>query len=985
MFSKMVSWQDDNLPLQYQFSYFSPTVSSSSEPSSSIIKSLSEPSFVSGVTLPAGSSVEAHIIHCVAEIYDSYGANNSAFTNIQVKPSVSNSSSSHLLESYFNQSQQALKSSNVDAIKQAANINTYLLNRVDCSLAPNCSSLLRHVCSTTPQTCGACLSSNYVGTSGDSNDPCYRNEEDMNTALSTTKINKACVASCSGHGICQFLSLLTKDILNECLVNDDTCAAVCKCDSDYDISFVATDSSSTCDISKEELASRKTYRESVIQGIASMTSIEAPSLSSVAGWVDYLVQATRKTSELSSTSGALALSLVNNITKVVTTSGDEINSASISNSLKILDSVAKTVTSSSSFSSRRQLTGSSTEGITDLQQAITNYAFAISSSLVAGESPVSQTTTNIKLTTSSLSCESNPAFLTVPDSGSSLLLSSCESKSNVQLVAYTISSSLYTSQSVSSYESNPLTLSLSSNPCSDSEDETCDIILTLKRNIDSVGVTVKSAASSFATVLSNHHNTTCTNGDYSTHVYQCPNGLNDTIHCNGTHQLIMSKCPVMKSLPACKLIFNGDTYDSNSCRMISYTNDNVTCECSLASAVAFNRRRLAEMTMTVGNTSLISQQAITVSYVSMLETVVDNAERTVLSVQDLSDKKVAKGWQALVVIGVLFTAIIAGLYTSYQADKKSRKIVASEVKKGKDSLSSRRMSSIVGRRERESAVGPAGNRSSFSVRKESVFIESGQNLYELAEETLPSILQSSSNKTWREKMLHEMKRHHRWLGIAYHYSETFPRMLRVLSLSSNVIIMLFVQSLTYDLNRGDDGSCERLTNEEDCLVPRSTYATGASRCYWTPPPSSSPNGGSCSYVQPNDSIQVILFVAIFCAILSTPLALIADWIIIHILAAPDLNELQLRRNKLSKISDINSFAIVPRDSTREARESLNRRSFLTQKLSTIMKKTDKMTQKEEQELKEIQEQLKSLKKEIQEYRLGIVDLKERKEFDGKEV
>jgi hypothetical protein len=94
--------------------------------------------------------------------------------------------------------------------------------------------------------------------------------------------------------------------------------------------------------------------------------------------------------------------------------------------------------------------------------------------------------------------------------------------------------------------------------------------------------------------------------------------------------------------------------------------------------------------------------------------------------------------------------------------------------------------------------------------------------------------------------------------------------------------MLFIQSLTYTLTNPDDGSCEDFTTEHACLQPDSPYATGASKCAW--------NGVSeaykCTLVQPDGDFTVILFVAIFSAVISTPLALFVDWMLLNILSAP---------------------------------------------------------------------------------------------------
>ena len=65
---------------------------------------------------------------------------------------------------------------------------------------------------------------------------------------------------------------------------------------------------------------------------------------------------------------------------------------------------------------------------------------------------------------------------------------------------------------------------------------------------------------------------------------------------------------------------------------------------------------------------------------------------------------------------------------------------------------------------------------------------------------------------------------------------------------------------------------------------KSHFSTGTNKCLWNYDLLSKTTG-TCSFINPNQDIIVILFVAVFCAIISTPLAISADWIIINILAA----------------------------------------------------------------------------------------------------
>jgi hypothetical protein len=160
----------------------------------------------------------------------------------------------------------------------------------------------------------------------------------------------------------------------------------------------------------------------------------------------------------------------------------------------------------------------------------------------------------------------------------------------------------------------------------------------------------------------------------------------------------------------------------------------------------------------------------------------------------------------------------------------------------------------------------------------------------------------------KEKIIEEEKRYHRWLTIVFYYSPGFPRILRVLSIANNVLLMLFIQSLTYNYTHADDGSCESCKNQEDCLAKLSVYGTGKSQCYWTS--STKDDGsGSCSFIQPENSVEIMLFVAIFSAVVTAPIAMGTNWIVQNFLAAPD-------EGILSKLNDNDNAAILKNGSQR---------------------------------------------------------------------
>eukprot|EP01042_Synura_sphagnicola_P006467 gene6467-8256_t len=184
-------------------------------------------------------------------------------------------------------------------------------------------------------------------------------------------------------------------------------------------------------------------------------------------------------------------------------------------------------------------------------------------------------------------------------------------------------------------------------------------------------------------------------------------------------------------------------------------------------------------------------------------------------------------------------------------------------------------------------------------------------ILEMAQEALPSIL---SSRSLTHKVADEVKRHHRWVGVVFYYSEQFPRALRVLSLATTMIIMLFMQSLTYDLTNGGDAACLVHTTEADCLSRRSPYQTGASMCAWVADPTAAgtaAGGGTCELIQPDNRMEIVLFVAIFSALVSTPIAFLVEGGIGRVPAAPTALPSKLHRLQATALRSCHLLLIAP--------------------------------------------------------------------------
>jgi hypothetical protein len=1008
------SWQDDHLPLQYSFGYVAASGNLIT------LTSLSETSFLS-LQLPAGLKANNYKVPCIASVYDNYLANTSVSVTAVIKEQVFSSSQLTAFLDATVSSSSLFSSNNVNSIKQATNLASYLLNKVNCSLAPsNCSSLNRSPCYRTPHTCGPCLSSSYIGTLGDSNEMCYRSVEEIPSSSSSSLTLKECPggngeSECSGHGSCRYQSVITKTFLPSdfsCYSNNFTCIAVCQC-------AVGYESSPLCDQSEEEAVAKSVYRDNILQGINSLMTFQDVSSQTISDWVTNLNEATQVVGELSSNGIELAMKLANDILSMGSSIGIE-ESGSLSGLLDILDSSSSAIAKAKEVRRRRnrrflseELSSSSS---LQLQSSLKTYSALVASSMVPGETAQTSIKNNIRVSIQSISLL--PAVLSsfvapLASSASDSKEEPCSQKTQISLPQTSLEKSLDIKQSYlflptchvnnggSSSSDNNLHVSISSisnsvyNNAYDSSDSVSLYLSSFPCSSSGcqIQIIMKRDPSSYNSSLFNHgrvsYNTSCYLNDYSLHNYSCPISFsysssspvptysNFTVTCQGKEEIISSKCPLVKEEPNCNIVNKAGNVMKDSCQMVSFTDDNVTCLCRLlpSSSDVINDGPLKDT---------IPKGEISVNYVSMLSAVAGNFESTILSADDLSASTILKGKIAMIIVGTLFGSVVFIMLLAHFADKADQR--REEGEKAKKDRELQLKSSSLANALTDEMMNVANKASNFArsfsnknmLRKPDRSAGEGKgngtnNILALAEESLPAILTSS--KSFSKKVTNELKRHHRWFGVIYHYSAKLPRLLRVLSLATNIIIMLFVQSLTYDLTNGNDGSCERLTSEDSCLEPKSAFATGSSKCFWTPSSSvtTSSVDGSCQFIQPDNSMEVVLFVAIFSALISTPIALLADWFIINVLAAPTINSssssLALnRKTKSLKILDSsqleNAVSIVPRNEQKKRiKESKSKENEEKDRSKTSLQKFVYLT------------------KELKEYRDTLIDPSEKAEFD----
>jgi hypothetical protein len=854
-------WFDADLPMLYQFTYVT------AGGVEMTVRSKAEAAFATAM-LPAGSTGSNFTVTCAVQVLDALSAPSFATASVQVRKTAVARSASETAD-IISTSLSAV-GDNVDDLKQATALGSYLLNDVDCSQAPNCTERNRAECSQTTQTCGSCLSVLYVGEEGDSNEHCIlassvsgRRLAAIGTACLAdgdcglfqscadglcSAEPKECKANCSApQGACGYVDVNSGAPLTACFMGDTSCKAVCTCTAEYV-------GSETCSLTVEELAQKQALREQVVQGIQSILRLEDPDRDTVVGWINSLTIASQAPDELSAAAITSLLNAVQTVQQSGTSSG--VGASTLSGILASINAAAQAVANTQLPGRRRLDDADSAALVLHTTAALDNFRAYASAQLLPGQDPVTAVYPQFRMhvenraisagagsaVSVSLPQSSIEASVGAAVSSVTLPVPAQSARSAMRVSVSSLSSQLLNDElGLTGYQraySNPLALEFAGLPCA--EASSCSYEVTLQTASMAAALLQRSPVEFFRTA--------CASGDTSTQTHACANGREVSITCDGTAGTASIQCPIQYLTPACSAL-DGLSVGSSGCAVNSQTDTSITCTCPVPAA---DRRLLAA----ANGTSTIQ----TVNYVGMLSEVEDTFVATIVSADDLSVKSLEKGWSVLLTIGLFAAVVIFGLHWSYNADLESTKIKPAIKDKAEKMLDKEVRRKQVWKLQRGKKGAATGD-------------------LRIAEEALPVILGSGSLTS---KVTDEMKYRHKWFGVIFYYSKSFPRVLRVISLATNVLVMLFIQSLTYALTNPDDGTCESMTTQEDCLGPQSPYATGESKCYWD----ADHVGKECMLVQPDSAAMVIVFVAIFSAVVSVPLALLVDWIVLHILASP---------------------------------------------------------------------------------------------------
>jgi hypothetical protein len=883
-------YEDDDIPISYEFAYQSPSGSFL------VFRSRLEKPFAHSV-LPAGRAEVGNLLSTRLHVFDTLDAKVSSFVGVAV------SAKYFSAEDTRNFLTDALSNSNgyADEMKQAVAMASSILNAVDCSGAPDCAALNRKACSTSAGQCGTC-NYGYAGEFGHANSRCVevsaqnrRRLQQLHTSPSLQMSiasaeqcaddtdcagelwsvcsggecvvrDKECVGGCV-HGECKFVSLYnTSIVFDSCTVLDGHCRTVCECKTGF--------RGRSCELSQSEHEQALLTRHQLAETIRSISLSEDATADTLVSWLESLASICSDPSGLEDRTKVLLSTLAEEFLRAASALG--LPYEAVSSVSSVIDLVLSTDEEGDNAASLSLLT------------AYNNFVLG---DMVEGQNTVSVMTSTFRASHVSLSSQESTGSSTVsaPTTALEDMLHAEKQSAQVPVgsqggVKVSVVETLASSNNKSSYLSIPLGLRFDTFPCDDNSTSPCLLTVTLQ-NVR------RAPPLSSGSEPPVYHSLKCEEDVVRNQSFTCPEGDAIWLHCNGTAGYLSSRCPMHSLAATCASIGSDDSV----CSLVHYRGPNVTCECSLLRPPGNNGRRLQATSGTEGS----EEESVSVDFATISVSIATDFVDTWKSAGDLSAQSVKDGVQVLITVALI--GIFAVSFVLYAAflDHRDDLVLAAE-------NASTARGSVVRRREESSRgkVVPAPATSTLSsivlgIERSASMLQSTKSQLpsrklatrssgrgasqverEKVETALPAVLRPLP--IWK-KFSNEVKMHHRWVGVVCHYSPAYSRPLRVMSLLMNILTMLFIDSLTYEIAYPDDGSCETYSSAASCLREDSAYAKDESKCFWDE------SDSTCHIQAVENDMERVIFVAIIAAIISTPFAVLFQSLILFVLSAETIH------------------------------------------------------------------------------------------------
>lgn len=886
-------WVSTNLPLSFQFGYqtaFSNQV---------WLTFPSEVPFAMS-QLPPGDVSNAYKITCNIVAMDQFSASSELSTSVVSSVSSSLDTSDGRLRYIISDASIVLSRFQVDSSMQSLSVAVGLMNLVNCTSVSvsYCASLNRKPCFRTAHTCGPCNSSDLVGIDGDANGKCVPKDSTSRRMLHGIETNAAtrssttlmpCPNDCSGHGTCHRYSRRTEQEVLECSSDSLQCYAACVCDSDYAQSVACSEPFSTVDA---KIATRTQVIHLVLNVSSSMQPQQQQQNQVV--WLDrgptaLLWEAIMQPYEMNERSIALVLA---HIQKLLTRVTCRYNPEVLRIVPNMLDALAQSILAQQHWTvvARQSL-------VATLLDALKQYGEVMGSCLSPGEANLSTQRSYVRMqvarippsdaapSQSQVHCfrDSRNLSIAIPLSAVETHLRLSRSTERVtlpQCLNYSGTSvdrtnvklsviSLQRSLVIPGADSNSLTVSV--------HGDTTFALSTQQRLVLTAPWVAPIDFNASQLFGGETHIVSCGGlGDRTRYTLSCALGNNTVSHvCSGEQRRIALRCPTVRTEPSCVRLDDENAvvqFTRDFCDVQDFDVDSVTCLCPLLPgtiAAAHRRLSLLQGNASDDGTNVVrSFGSFAISYVVRVR----NRTITYAPVRlDEGPSDVEPELSTIVVLTLLLMIFALCIYGADKLDAHSQKINV-QIGDLHNKFNINAIFALEGQ-------APARGLNDRDYRDPNQILM-------LAEEALPNIL---SLKPFWLRLFNELKLHHRWIGVVFYYSPQIPRVMRVISLATNVILIIFIQSITYFFSQIDDGECRAIDNEADCLSVPSVIVPGGSKCYWVSTNAKTLDRGSCNYVDIDMNVKLTLLVAVFSALLSTPGAVAVDWMINHVINRPTAN------------------------------------------------------------------------------------------------
>jgi hypothetical protein len=917
-----VQLTDEQLPLSYQFGY-----ASAESLSNLVIVSLSEKAYASSV-LPAGPALQGYNLSCLLSVVDVLGASSSETVAVTVRQ----------LSDASQQLQELVQGTaiTIDDTKRVISIASTVLNRADCSVAPDCTALHRQPCSKTSGVCGACTPG-YVGDAGDSNQACV-----PVSILTYSNISQACVShadchygqrcdsaervcafpaksclhGCSGHGTCVALEVATgKPTTTTCRLEDTTCEASCSCVKPY--------TGRGCELEIDTLRSNRATRSILIQSLQNLTLTEDVNVQSVSDWSANLYSLVLNPFELSASDVQRVVDIANSTLKSALALGVT-DTYPMLGILQATDAAASMQRQNYNPNDYWDLTAESAlfyrnntaEGVITV---VTAFADLISASQVAGEVATTYLydTFRVSAQVQAVVDGNLNMSLVLPRtdgeravgaaaSTASILLDPQAALATFATKVVAVQPQAYTTDTTN-YLSSPFYLQLTSTEGLSTDSVVTRVEFAFQHN---------EALPQLAHPKATNFTSTCRGDarDEDGYSYTCP-GSGVVLHNNcsrgaGTYTQF---CPAM--VPGCGRLGleSAEISILSSCTVTSFNETHTICSCPVNATNASVRRRLTTSRRLVATTETqvldetgVSNMLATSTYIGLEFADTFNAASKFNSPDSV-----------MIVIYMFSTLWGAGILL----------------------LSVCLTRSYVSKQEKVKQIGNKVAAAAEQLKDGIIATQARRCLMDYIHSVIPSVY--DDDKSALGRMLGELRAHHRYLtlftltdGQVSMYGKT----MLVGKLLTVETMQMFVLAVLYDLEGpDDDGSCRTFTTADQCLQRKAILDDSQTYCHWNA------QTEYCSFAEQEFSIKTFLYIliltSIFTSVISTPL----DYLF-KISSAPLISEAtrdqvagaEKGRRRSSIMQGVRKMSVVAGTAVQAARrQSVNAASSVASKARSI--------------------------------------------------